>query len=300
MNHSSFIEAAFGARFFPTQSPKTFPSYLVSGFFPSTLHSYLGRCIPFVRPPPYEYKSFSSCQDNEGIGCTQLSPSLFESLLTTGMAFELHPPLIFPSMHSPVSVLQKCNSNTKKGDVQVFTLLDLSYLNLPNVTHACILLVWDIIKTQKIGDANGINWCYNRHFPKKCNSKQKCNTLTGELMEKKKTLKNKKSTTQRIPNHILTELKQIGNGDWKAGLLSTITTWKIMNKNPEIKLMHDVDILMSDLRLFYSDNHFKHFDNFPAVVRKFLKTGYPDFSIMSNKRFEKSLKEFEEDAAKDK
>ena len=119
-------------------------------------------------------------------------------------------------------------------------------------------------------------------------------------MEKKKTRKNEKSTTQRIPNYILTELKQIGNGNWKDGLLSTITTWKIMNKNPEIKLMHDVDIFMSDLRLFYSDNHFKHFDNFPAVVRKFLKTGYPDFSIMSNKRFEKPLKEFEEDAAKDK
>jgi len=118
MIHSSFMEATFGARFFPTYTP-SLSHLVVSGFFPSTLHSYLG----------------TSCQDNEGIGCTQVLPSVFESLLTThhGMAFELHLPPIFPSMHSPVGVLQKCNSNTKKGDVQVFTLLDLSYLNLPNV-----------------------------------------------------------------------------------------------------------------------------------------------------------------------
>lgn len=135
MIHSSFMEATFGARFFPTYTP-SLSHLVVSGFFPSTLHSYLGRCIPpLIMIPPCRYKSFSSCQDNQGIGCTQVLPSVFESLLTThhGMAFELHSPPIFPSMHSPVGVLQKCNSNTKKGDVQVFTLLDLSYLNLPNV-----------------------------------------------------------------------------------------------------------------------------------------------------------------------
>jgi len=136
MIHSSFMEATFGARFFPTHSPTTFPSYLVSGFFPSTLHSYLGRCIPpLIMIPPCRYKSFPSCQDNQGIGCTQVLPSVFESLLTThhGMAFELHLPPIFPSMHSPVSVLQKCNSNTKMGCTK--TLHQICYIILSGLNE---------------------------------------------------------------------------------------------------------------------------------------------------------------------
>jgi len=62
--------------------------------------------------------------------------------------------------------------------------------------------------------------------------------------------------------------------------------------NPEQILMNDVDTLMSHLKLHYPDNHYDHFDNFPAVFRMFLKRGIPDFSIMTGNRVEKSLEEY--------
>jgi len=113
--------------------------------------------------------------------------------------------------------------------------------------------------------------------------------MKGEKTPKK----HEKSTPQRVPNYILDELKKIGKGDWKNGLSCSVNAWKIMNENPEIKIMNDVDVLMADIRLYYPENHYNHFDNFPAVMRMFLKKGYPDFSIMVGKRFEKNLEEFD-------
>lgn len=103
------------------------------------------------------------------------------------------------------------------------------------------------------------------------------------------------SKTYRIKNNLIGDLKQIGDGDWKKGMYESVEAWKIMHKNPEMKLMHDVDVLMSDLRLYYPSNHYDHFDNFPAVFRMFLKRGSPDFSIMTGKRVEKSLEEYTEE-----
>ena len=116
-------------------------------------------------------------------------------------------------------------------------------------------------------------------------------------MEKKKTIQNRrrKSIVHSVPKSVDKDLCKIGDGNWKKGMYESVEAWKIMHKNPEMKIMHDVDVLMSDLRLHYGDNHYNHFDNFPAVMRLFLKNGIPDFSIMTSKRFEKSLKEFDEE-----
>ncbi len=107
--------------------------------------------------------------------------------------------------------------------------------------------------------------------------------------------KRESSKTYRIKNNTMEDLKKIGDGDWKRGMYVSVEAWKILHKNPEEKIMHDVNVLMTDLRLYYGDNHFDHFDNFPAVVRMFLKKGYPDFSIMMDKRFEKNLEEFDKE-----
>ena len=103
-----------------------------------------------------------------------------------------------------------------------------------------------------------------------------------------------KSTTKRISNYALVELKKIGDGDWKRGLVKSINAHDVLNKNPEIKLMHDVDMLMSDLMLYYGDNHYEHFTNFPSCFRQFLKKGFQNWSMI-NKRYDKPIDEFKGD-----
>ena len=98
-------------------------------------------------------------------------------------------------------------------------------------------------------------------------------------MEKKKTTKTDQNSMRRhsvvrsIPKHVDKRLNEIGSGDWKKGLYLSVDAWNIQNKNPEIKLMNDVDTLMTDLRSFYPDNHYEHFSNFPAFFKMFLKNG---------------------------
>lgn len=113
-------------------------------------------------------------------------------------------------------------------------------------------------------------------------------------MEKKKTTKKEISNPMRIPTHQKNKLKEIGQGNPREGLTKALGVYDQLMANPEQILMKDVDVLMSDLRLYFSDNHYDHFDNFPAVFRSFLKSGVPDFSIMKNKRSEKSLEEYED------
>lgn len=115
-------------------------------------------------------------------------------------------------------------------------------------------------------------------------------------MEKKNSQKfTKRSVPCRIPKHVLLELSKIGNGDWKQGLSKAIDAHNIINKEPEIKLMHDVELLMTDLSTYYSNNHYEHFNNFPACFRQFLKQGHLNWSKI-NKRYEKKpIDEFEKE-----
>lgn len=117
-------------------------------------------------------------------------------------------------------------------------------------------------------------------------------------MEKKKAKKNvfenPISSPMRISFYQRTKLKEIGNGNPREGLTRVIALYDDLMANPERILMKDVDTLMSHLRLYYSENHCNHFDNFPAVFRMFLKRGIPDFSIMKSKCFEKKLEEYED------
>ena len=112
-------------------------------------------------------------------------------------------------------------------------------------------------------------------------------------MEKTKTTKKEVSNPMRIPICQKTKLKEIGDGNPREGLTKALAFYDELMMNPERILMKDVDIFMSHLKLYYPDNHYNHFDNFPAVVRKFLKNGFPDFNIITSKRFEKNLKEFD-------
>jgi len=115
---------------------------------------------------------------------------------------------------------------------------------------------------------------------------------TPKIQKPRGTLQ--KSFLRSVPINLNAEFNKIGDGDWKKGMYDAVFAWKILNKNPEQKIMQDIDQFMSDLKYFYGENHYRHFGNFPSVIRKFLKRGYPDFSIM-NKRPEKVIDEFEGD-----
>jgi len=118
-------------------------------------------------------------------------------------------------------------------------------------------------------------------------------------MERKKnsqkTSKKDISSPMRIPFYQKNKLKKIGQGNPREGLTKVLGVYDTLMANPERILMKDVDTLMNHLKLHYSDNHYSHFDNFPAVFRMFLKRGSPDFSIMTGKRSEKSLDEYEDE-----
>ena len=116
--------------------------------------------------------------------------------------------------------------------------------------------------------------------------------MEREKTATQKTRSSEKSTPKRIPNQILSELKYIGKGDWKRGLIETLSIYKLFASKPENIIMKDVDSLMSHLKQYYDGNHFDHFDNFPAVMRMFLKTGNPDFSIMTSKKVDKNIEEY--------
>ena len=113
-------------------------------------------------------------------------------------------------------------------------------------------------------------------------------------MERKKNTKKEISNPMRIPTYQKNKLKKIGEGNPREGLTKVLGIYDQLMANPEQILMKDVDTLMNHLKLHYSDNHYSHFDNFPAVFRMFLKRGVPDFSIMTNKRVEKPIDDFKE------
>lgn len=96
--------------------------------------------------------------------------------------------------------------------------------------------------------------------------------------------KGEKSVVIRVPIKLHQKIKIRGNGSFSIGLIKTETICEQIEREPSEILMEDVSHLMDDLRRYYSDNHYGHFDNFPAFIRMFLKHGNPDFSIMDKKR----------------
>jgi len=104
---------------------------------------------------------------------------------------------------------------------------------------------------------------------------------------------NSKSKPCRIPNSLLSELEKIGKGDWKKGMYEAVTSHRVVIQNPELKLMNDVDMLMTDLLFYYGENHYHHFCNFPSCFRQFLKRGHHNWKIM-NKSYDRTLDEIEQ------
>jgi len=115
-------------------------------------------------------------------------------------------------------------------------------------------------------------------------------------MEKKKH--DKKTIVCRIPRNIYSKIIKVGEGDFKQGVTVVLSSHEIVRENPELKLMHDVDVLMSDLLFYYGENHYDHFSNFPSCFRQFLKRGFHNWKML-DKRFEKSIEDFKKDKVGD-
>ena len=95
-------------------------------------------------------------------------------------------------------------------------------------------------------------------------------------MERKKNTKKVISNPMRVPTYQKVKLKKIGEGNPREGLTKVLGIYDQLMANPEQILMRDVDTLMSHLKLHYPDNHYDHFNNFPAFFMSFLKSGVPD------------------------
>lgn len=112
-------------------------------------------------------------------------------------------------------------------------------------------------------------------------------------MEKKKTRKKCiKTETTRIPFNQKQKIEFIGDGDFRQGLTKVLTIYENTTAHPEQILMSDVDKLMSDLKTYYSDNHYNHFTNFPACFKLFLKKGFVNTDILKT-RPEHNIEKFE-------
>lgn len=106
------------------------------------------------------------------------------------------------------------------------------------------------------------------------------------------------STTMRIPDNQKQKIKMIGEGDFRQGLTKVLTIYDTTMRDPEKILMNDVDLLMDDLKKHYGENHYKHFDNFPAFFKMFLKKGHTNVEILKQ-RPEQSIEKFEKKEADD-
>jgi len=113
-----------------------------------------------------------------------------------------------------------------------------------------------------------------------------------------KSQKRRKYPQKRIPRHLLEQLNKIGKGHWKEGLIIALNKYDEIEKHPERIIMADVDKLMSDIRTYFGDNHYEHFDNFPSFMIAFMKSGVVTESMFKRffgKRPEKIIDEFSGD-----
>lgn len=106
-------------------------------------------------------------------------------------------------------------------------------------------------------------------------------------MKGKKVSKIDRSVVCRIPISLHANIKKRGDGDFRTGLIKTNTICEHVETRPEQIIMEDVDNIMLHLQQYYGDNHYSHFDNFPAFMRNFLNRGIPNYSILNSKQIKK-------------
>lgn len=108
--------------------------------------------------------------------------------------------------------------------------------------------------------------------------KEIINNMSRNRQFLRKVKKKPSSETKRIPIEMIHEFEKMGNGNFKKGLMKSIISYH--THDPKELLMKDCDMLMDHLKLFFSDNHYQHFDNFPAFFRRFLETGLLDVNYL--------------------
>jgi len=74
--------------------------------------------------------------------------------------------------------------------------------------------------------------------------------------KKKDDKKNKKYPAKRIPIKYLRKLEQIGEGDWRHGLIKVVNIYE--TTDPSRVLLEDVDRLSEHAKELLSDNHYEH------------------------------------------
>ena len=111
-------------------------------------------------------------------------------------------------------------------------------------------------------------------------------------MDSQKQQKNKSEST-RIPIYQKNYIKKIGNGNFRHGLAKLINTFEIVNRDPSILLLKELEHFSGMIKAFSPENHFDHYlkSNLPAVMRKFVMTGVVDGAIL-NGRVEKPIENF--------
>lgn len=110
-----------------------------------------------------------------------------------------------------------------------------------------------------------------------------------------------KTKTQRIPIKLLNKITKIGSGDFRAGLHRMEEIYDLVNKDPSIILLRELDQFSNLIHAFSSENHYGHFvdSGMPVVLRKFIQTGRIDVDFLKHVREEKALETFSGDKDKD-
>jgi len=118
-------------------------------------------------------------------------------------------------------------------------------------------------------------------------------------MEKKKLRKKhhiEKSINKRIPNNLLSKIEKRGDGKFRAGLYQMDTVCDMIERDPSILLVKELEHFGNLIHAFLPDNHHSHYvdSGLPVVLRRFIATGEIDIDFLKTVRNEKRLDEFEE------
>jgi len=112
-------------------------------------------------------------------------------------------------------------------------------------------------------------------------------------MEKKKT---PKTEVIRITIEQKKRLVKIGNGNPRHAIVELFGIYDLINRDPSILLLKELEHFSDMIKAFASENHYEHYikSNLAAVNRRFIIKGVVDGSIL-NTRFEKPISEFDKE-----
>jgi len=112
----------------------------------------------------------------------------------------------------------------------------------------------------------------------------------------KKQKKPQKSINKRVPNRLLKKIEKRGEGKFRVGLYQMDTVCDMIERDPSILLVKELEHFGNLIHAFLPDNHHSHYvdSGLPVVLRRFIATGEVDIDFLKKVRNEKKLDEFEE------